>query len=60
MGLFAIGWLTFGRLRPAVLTALFGLLNITLYIQARIAMLDGFMGAPGGACGRGDAVGDAE
>src|SRR5436189_25807 len=32
LGLFAIGWFTFGRLRPAVLAALFGLLNITLYV----------------------------
>ena len=45
LGLFAIGWLTFGKLRPAMLAALLGLLNFTLYIQARIAMLDGFMAA---------------
>lgn len=45
LGLFAIGWFTFQRLKPAVLAALFGLLNITLYVQARIAMLDGFMAA---------------
>ena len=45
LGLFAIGWLAFGKLRPAVLAGLLGLVNFTLYIQARIAMLDGFMAA---------------
>ena len=45
LGLFAIGWLLFGRVRTAALAALFALLNITLFVQARIAMLDGFMAA---------------
>ena len=45
LGLFAIGWLTFGTLRAALLAGMLGLLNITLYVQARIAMLDGFMAA---------------
>ena len=43
MSVFAIVWLTLGRLRPAVMASLFALLNFTIYIQARIAMLDGFM-----------------
>lgn len=45
MGVFAIGWQLFGRVRPALYAALFVLLNFTVYIQARIAMLDGFMAA---------------
>lgn len=45
LGLFAIAWLLFGRLRTAILAALFAMLNITLFVQARIAMLDGFMAA---------------
>lgn len=45
VGLFASAWLLFGRLRTAILAALFALANITLFIQARIAMLDGFMAA---------------
>ena len=45
LGLFAIAWLLFRHLRTAVLTALFALLGFTLYIQSRIAMLDGFMAA---------------
>lgn len=45
LGMFAIGWLLFGRVRTATLAALFVMLNITVFIQARIAMLDGFMGA---------------
>ena len=45
MGLFAIAWLLFRQLRTAVLAALFAILNITLFVQARIAMLDGFMAA---------------
>ena len=44
-GMFAIGWLLTGRLRTAVFTAVFVLLNLTVFIQARIAMLDGFMAA---------------
>ena len=45
MGVFAIGWLTFGRMRPAVIAALLTIVNMTVFIQARIAMLDGFMAA---------------
>ena len=45
MGMFAIAWLLTGRMRTAVFTALFVLLNFTVFIQARIAMLDGFMAA---------------
>ena len=45
VGLFAIAWLTFRQLRPALLTAGFALVNMTIYVQARIAMLDGFMAA---------------
>ena len=44
-GLFAITWLLFRGRRTAVMAALFSLAGITLYIQARIAMLDGFMAA---------------
>ena len=45
LGIFAILWMLFGRVRTAVMGALFVLLNITVFIQARIAMLDGFMAA---------------
>lgn len=45
MGVFAIGWLVIGRVRPAAFAALFAILNFTVFIQARIAMLDGFMAA---------------
>ena len=45
MGIFAIGWLLLGRIRPSVFAALFALLNFTVYVQARIGMLDGFMAA---------------
>ncbi|MBY0520778.1 MAG: phospholipid carrier-dependent glycosyltransferase [Sphingomonas sp.] len=45
MGVFAIGWLLLGRIRPALFAALFTLLNFTVYVQARIGMLDGFMAA---------------
>jgi dolichyl-phosphate-mannose--protein O-mannosyl transferase len=45
MGVFAIGWLTFRRMRPAVVAALLTIVNMTVFIQARIAMLDGFMAA---------------
>lgn len=43
LGVFAILWLLFGRARIAVLGAVFVLLNQTVYIQARIAMLEGFL-----------------
>lgn len=45
MAVFAIGWLLIGRVRPSVFAALFVILNFTVFIQARIAMLDGFMAA---------------
>jgi dolichyl-phosphate-mannose--protein O-mannosyl transferase len=45
MGVFAICWLTFGRMRSAVIAALLTIVNMTVFIQARIAMLDGFMAA---------------
>ncbi|MGN6271114.1 MAG: glycosyltransferase family 39 protein [Sphingomonas sp.] len=45
MGVFAICWLIFGRMRPAVIAALLTIVNMTVFIQARIAMLDGFMAA---------------
>jgi len=44
LGVFAILWLGLGRLRAAVLGSLFAVLNFTVFVQARIAMLDGFMG----------------
>jgi len=44
-GVFAILWLLFRRMRPALMGAAFALLNFTIYIQARIAMLDGFLAA---------------
>ncbi|GAA4765878.1 phospholipid carrier-dependent glycosyltransferase [Stakelama sediminis] len=44
-GVFAILWLTFGRLRTAAFGALLVIVNQMVFIQARIAMLDGFMGA---------------
>ncbi len=45
LGVFAIVWLMLGRVRPAVIGALLTLLNFTVFVQARIAMLDGFMAA---------------
>ncbi|WP_375422094.1 phospholipid carrier-dependent glycosyltransferase [uncultured Sphingomonas sp.] len=45
IGVFAILWVTFGRLRPAVIGSLLAILNFTIFVQARIAMLDGFMAA---------------
>jgi len=45
LGVFWIAWLTFGRTRTAALAAEFALLNFTVFVQARIAMLDGFMAA---------------
>ena len=45
VGVFAILWLTSGRLRPAVIGGLLAMLNFTIFVQARIAMLDGFMAA---------------
>ena len=45
MGMFAIAWLLTGRMRTAIVTAVLVVLNLTVFIQARIAMLDGFMAA---------------
>ncbi|WP_375397181.1 glycosyltransferase family 39 protein [uncultured Sphingomonas sp.] len=45
LGVFAILWLLFGRVRPALMGAGFALMNFTVFIQARIAMLDGFLAA---------------
>lgn len=44
-GVFAILWLVFGRVRTASIGAALTLLNFTVFVQARIAMLDGFMAA---------------
>ena len=45
LGVFAILWLLYGRLRPALVGAAVTALNFTVFVQARIAMLDGFMAA---------------
>jgi dolichyl-phosphate-mannose--protein O-mannosyl transferase len=45
MSLFAAAWHLFRSARTAGLAALFALGNMTLFVQARIAMLDGFMAA---------------
>lgn len=45
LGLFACLMLLFGNVRTASLGAVFAMLNQTLFIQARIGMLDVFMGA---------------
>ena len=45
VGAFWLLWLTFGRLRTAAFGAALVLLNFTVFVQARIAMLDGFMAA---------------
>jgi dolichyl-phosphate-mannose--protein O-mannosyl transferase len=45
MGVFAIAWLTFRRMRPAAIAAVLTIVNMTVFVQARIAMLDGFMAA---------------
>lgn len=44
-GVFALLWLGTRRLRPAVVGALCAVLNFTIFVQARTAMLDGFMAA---------------
>lgn len=43
VSMFATTWLITGRLRPSLVAAALTLLSFTLYVQARIAMLDGFM-----------------
>ncbi len=45
MGVFAILWLLFGRVRTAGIGAIVTALNFTVFVQARVAMLDGFMAA---------------
>ena len=45
LAIFAILQMTFGCRRTSVIGALLALLNFTLFVQARIAMLDGFMAA---------------
>jgi dolichyl-phosphate-mannose--protein O-mannosyl transferase len=45
MGVFAILWLLFGRLRTASIGAALTVVNFTVLVQARTAMLDGFMAA---------------
>lgn len=45
MSFFAIGWQVLGRTRPALVAALLALFNFTLFVQARIAMIDGPMAA---------------
>ncbi len=42
-GVFALTHLLTQRIRPALLATIFALLGFTIYIQARIAMLDTFM-----------------
>lgn len=44
-GVFALMWLGTGRRRPAVVAAVLTTVNFTVFVQARIAMLDGFMAA---------------
>lgn len=43
VAIYATTWLITGRLRPSFVAAALTLLSFTLYVQARIAMLDGFM-----------------
>lgn len=45
LGVFWILLLLFGSVRTASFGALFAALNFTIFIQARIGMLDGFLGA---------------
>ena len=45
LGVFWILWELFHRVRPAVIGALLVVLNNTVFVQARIGMLDGFMAA---------------
>ena len=44
-GVFAILWLLYRRPRPALMGSTVVALNFTVFVQARIAMLDGFMAA---------------
>ena len=45
LGVFAILFLLFGSVRTAAYGAGFAMLNITLYVHARLAMLEPFLGA---------------
>jgi len=45
LGVFAFLWLFLGTMRPALIGAALALLNQTIFIQARTAMLDIFLGA---------------
>ncbi|UZK65997.1 glycosyltransferase family 39 protein [Sphingomonas sp. M1-B02] len=45
LGAFAFLWLLLGAMRPALIGAILVALNQTLYVQARTAMLDVFLGA---------------
>ncbi|WP_404334394.1 phospholipid carrier-dependent glycosyltransferase [Sphingomonas sp. MMS12-HWE2-04] len=45
VGIFALLWLLTGTMRTALFGAVFAMLNQTLFVQARTAMLDVFLGA---------------
>ena len=45
VGVFAVLWFGTQRLRPAIVGSVLVIVNFTVFIQARIAMLDGFMAA---------------
>ncbi len=45
LGVFAFLWLLLGRMRPAIIGVILVVLNQLVFIQARIAMLDVFLGA---------------
>ena len=45
LGAFAFLWLLLGSMRPALIGAALAMLNQTIFIQARTAMLDIFLGA---------------
>lgn len=45
LGVFAFLWLLLGTARPALIGAALALLNQTIFVQARTAMLDIFLGA---------------
>ena len=45
LGVFAFLWLLIGTMRPALVGAALAMFNQTLFIQARTAMLDVFLGA---------------
>ena len=45
LGVYAIGWRLFGRVRTAAIGGVLAIVNGTVFVQARIGMLDGFMAA---------------